>query len=99
MSFPVCQLGDDRLVGAGRRRFGSGLDVSRLLHHQNTPAPSKATRITAMATSLNVQRIASRAMRKNIASNITPAIRKIVVKLIKLVGSVQFAVCSINTSG
>jgi hypothetical protein len=46
------------------------------------PAPIMATRITPTIANLIAQRIASRAIRKKMASRTTPAIRKMVVKLI-----------------
>ncbi len=71
-----------RLLGAGRWRFGSGLDVRRLLHHQKTPEPSRATIIKPIITNLITHRIANFAIRKKIASRTTPAIKKMFVKLI-----------------
>jgi hypothetical protein len=68
------------LVGTDRVR--TGFDVRRLLHHQKTPAPSKAISTTPTIVNLIVQRMASLAIKKNIASRTTPAIRKMVVKLI-----------------
>jgi hypothetical protein len=68
------------LVGAGRVR--PGFDVRRLLHHQKIPAPAKAISTTPTIVNLIVQRMASLAIKKNIASRTTPAIRKMVVKVI-----------------
>lgn len=53
-----------------------------MLHHQKMPAPTMATRITPTIANLIAQRIASLAIRKKMASKTTPAIRKIVVKVI-----------------
>jgi hypothetical protein len=87
MSFQVYRAGDF-LVGADR---GCGdFDVRRLLHHQKIPAPSKAISTTPTIVNLIAQRMASLAIKKNIASKTTPAIRKMVVKLI---GN-QWAMCS-----
>jgi hypothetical protein len=79
MSFQVYRAGDF-LVGADRGC--GGFDVRRLLHHQKIPAPSKAISTTPTIVNLIAQRMASLAIKKNIASKTTPAIRKMVVKLI-----------------
>jgi hypothetical protein len=56
--------------------------VRRSLHHQKTPEPRRATTINPIITNLIAQRIANLAIRKKMISSTTPAIRKIVVKLI-----------------
>ena len=71
-----------RLVEAGGCRFGFGFVVSRLLHHQKPPAPNRATRITPTIATLIAQRTASLAIKKKMASKTTPAIMKMVVKVI-----------------
>jgi hypothetical protein len=76
--------GAARRLGVAGWRFGLVLVVRRLLHHQNPPAPNNATRITPTIATLIAQRIASFAIKKNIASKITPAIMKMAVKLMKL---------------
>jgi hypothetical protein len=53
-----------------------------LLHHQKPPAPNIATRITPTIATLMAQRIASFAIKTKIASKTTPAMMKMVVKLI-----------------
>jgi hypothetical protein len=52
-----------------------------LLHHQKPPAPNKATRITPTIATLSSQRIASFAIKIKMNSKTTPAIMKIVVKV------------------
>ena len=61
-------------------RFGLGLVVSRVLHHQKPPAPNNATKITPTIVNLITQRTANFAIKTKIASKTTPAIMKMVVK-------------------
>ena len=68
--------------------------MRRLLHHQKPPAPSSATMITPTIAILIIQRIASLAIRKKMISKTTPAIMKMVVKLISVGG--QWSVVSLT---
>ena len=69
------------MLGAAVCRVGLGLFVSRLLHAQKPKAPNIAIRITPTIATLIAQRTASFAITINIASKITPAIMKMVVKV------------------
>jgi hypothetical protein len=53
-----------------------------LLHVQKPTAPNTATRITPTIATLIIQRTASLAIRIKIANKTTPAIMKMVVKVI-----------------
>jgi hypothetical protein len=77
----AAQGAEPRLPGAIGCRFGFGLEVRRLLHHQKPPAPSNATRITPTIPTLIAQRIASFAIRKKMTSKTTPPIIKVVVEV------------------
>jgi hypothetical protein len=81
--------GDALRRGAVRSCLGAGLGVRLLLHHQNAATPSTAIRMAPTIVSLMAQRIASFAIRKKIASRIMPAIRKMVVKVIRSVSVVS----------
>jgi hypothetical protein len=70
-----------RLLLVAGCRVGFGLAVRRLLHHQKPPAPNKATRITPTIATLSSQRIASFAIKIKMNSKTTPAIMKMVVKV------------------
>jgi hypothetical protein len=83
----------EELRGTVRCLLGSGLLVSWPLHHKKMPAPSKAIRIMPTMVNRRIQRIASLAMRRKIASNTTPAMMEIVVKSMgQLLGTDRWAV-------
>jgi hypothetical protein len=79
-------------LGVAGGRFGFGLDVSRLLHHQKPPAPNIATRITPTIATLMAQRTANFAIKTKIASTTTPAMIKMVVKLIELLEAKDYLI-------
>ena len=71
------QIEEARLVGVGRGLFW-GLGDRRLVHHQKMPPPSNAIMIRPTIVIRMIHRMASRAIRTNIASRTIPPMIKIV---------------------